>query len=106
MYSLELSTPARKYFENLRLYLITKFGEKTVKKVLHKEEDKLETLKMYPYMGIKATKFSVLLDGYSVLTDKKEYIFYRVNKVKNSIFVELMVSTKEDLGQKIKKNIL
>lgn len=103
MFSLELSTPAKEYFENLKTYLVTNFGEKTKKEVLHKEEEKLENLKSFPYTGIKATKFSVLLDGYYVLIDKNEYIFYRVNEVEKTIFVELILSTKEDLIQKIQK---
>lgn len=54
-------------------------------------------------MGQNATKLSSLLDGYFVLTDKKEYIFYRVDEVKKTIFIELILSTKEDITQKIKK---
>ncbi|KRN92173.1 RelE ParE family plasmid stabilization system protein [Lactobacillus amylovorus DSM 16698] len=103
MLSLELSTPAKEYLEDLKFYLVINFGEKTKQDVLLKEEEKLENLKAFPYLGQKAGKFSTLLDGYYVLTDKNEYIFYRVNEVKKTIFIELILSTKEDIIQKIQK---
>lgn len=70
MFSLELSTPAKEYFENLKTYLVTNFGKKTEKEVLHREEEKLENQKSFPFIRIKVTKFSVLLDGYYILIDK------------------------------------
>lgn len=103
MFSLELSTPAKEYFENLKVYLVTNFSEETKQDVLLKEKEKLESLKSFPYMGHDATKFSSLLDGYYVLTDKKEYLFYRVDEVEKIISIELILSTKEDIIQKIKK---
>lgn len=103
MFSLELSTPAKEYFENLKVYLVTNFSEETKQDVLLKEKEKLESLKSFPYRGHDATKFSSLLDGYYVLTDKKEYLFYRVDEVEKIISIELILSTKEDIIQKIKK---
>ena len=69
MFSLELSTPAKEYFENLKQYLLINFGETVQRESLTKEEQKLENLKSFPYIGIKASKFSELLDGYYVLLD-------------------------------------
>ncbi|WP_338212271.1 type II toxin-antitoxin system RelE/ParE family toxin [Lactobacillus juensis] len=100
MFSLKLSSPSKEYFENLKTYLLAKFGEK-VKKVLAREEEKPENLKSFPYLGIKAAKFSELLNGYYVLIDKYEYIFYRVDKKEKIIYIELILSTKEDLIKKI-----
>ena len=101
MFSLKLSSPSKEYFENLKTYLLAKFGEKVKKEVLAREEEKLENLKSFPYLGIKATKFSELLNGYYVLIDKYEYIFYRVDEKEKIIYIELILSTKEDLIQKI-----
>lgn len=103
MFSLELSTPAKEYFEDLKNYLINNFNEKKRKAVLDEEDKKLKNLKSFPELGIDAVKYSPLLAGYRALVDKKEYIFYRVNKDEKIISVELIVSTKEDLGRKIQK---
>lgn len=97
MFSLELSTPAKEYFENLKQYLLINFGETVQRESLTKEEQKLENLKSFPYIGIKASKFSELLDGYYVLLDKNEYIFYQVDEKEKTIYIELVLSTKEDL---------
>lgn len=102
MFSIELSTPAKEYFENLKKYLSDNFDELVTADALAKEETKLENLKLFPYMGVKATKVSKLLDGYYVLIDKHEYIFYHVNEDKKAIFIELILSTKENVVQKIK----
>lgn len=96
MFSLELSTPAKEYFENLKQYLLINFGETVQRESLTKEEQKLENLKSFPYIGIKASKFSELLD-------KNEYIFYQVDEKEKTIYIELVLSTKEDLIQKIRK---
>ncbi|MBI0120867.1 type II toxin-antitoxin system RelE/ParE family toxin [Lactobacillus sp. M0398] len=101
MFSLKLSSPSKEYFENLKTYLLAKFGEKVKKEVLAREEEKLENLKSFPYLGIKAAKFSELLNGYYVLIDKYEYIFYRVDEKEKIIYIELILSTKEDLIKKI-----
>ncbi|MDK6869269.1 type II toxin-antitoxin system RelE/ParE family toxin [Lactobacillus paragasseri] len=108
MFSLELSTPAKEYFENLKQYLLINFGETVQRESLTKEEQKLENLKSFPYIGIKASKFSELLDGYYVLLDKNEYIFYQVDEKEKTIYIELVLSTKEDLivDCKIKLNTL
>lgn len=104
MFLLELSGPSKEYFENLKRYLLVTFGEKVTKEVLSKEEKKLENLQSFPYMGIKATKLSKILNGYYVLIDKNEYIFYRINENKKVIYVELILSTKEDIIKRIQKN--
>ncbi|WP_294891331.1 type II toxin-antitoxin system RelE/ParE family toxin [uncultured Lactobacillus sp.] len=101
MFSLKLSSPSIKYFENLKTYLLSSFGEKVKKEVLAREKEKLENLGSFPYLGIKAAKFSELLNSYYVLIDKYEYIFYRVDKKEKIIYIELILSTKEDLAQKI-----
>lgn len=101
MFSLKLSSPSKEYFENLKTYLLAKFGEKVKKEVLAREEEKLENLKSFPYLGIKAAKFSELLNSYYVLIDKYEYIFYRVDEKEKIIYIELILSTKEDLIKKI-----
>ena len=101
MFSLKLSSPSKEYFENLKTYLLAKFGEKVKKEVLAREEEKLDNLESFPYLGIKAAKFSELLNGYYVLIDKYEYIFYRVDEKEKIIYIELILSTKEDLIQKI-----
>ena len=101
MFSLKLSSPSIKYFENLKTYLLAKFGEKVKKEVLAREKEKLENLGSFPYLGIKAAKFSELLNSYYVLIDKYEYIFYRVDKKEKIIYIELILSTKENLAQKI-----
>ena len=67
MFSLKLSSPSKEYFENLKTYLLAKFDEKVKKEVLAREEEKLDNLKSFPYLGIKAVKFSELLNGYYVL---------------------------------------
>lgn len=103
MFSIELSSYAKDYFENLKVYLLSNFGEQVKHEVLTKEQEKLENLKSFPYMGMKANEFSKLLDGYYVLVEKNEYIFYHVDEEKKTIFIELVLSTKEDLIQKIKK---
>ena len=38
MFSLKLSSPSKEYFENLKTYLLAKFGEKVKKEVLAREE--------------------------------------------------------------------
>ena len=101
MYTLKLSSPSIKYFKNLKTYLLSSFGEKVKKEVLAREKVKLENLESFPYLGIKAAKFSVLLNSYYVLIDKYEYIFYRVDKKEKIIYIELILSTKEDLIPKI-----
>ena len=101
MFSLKLSSPSIKYFENLKTYLLSSFGEKVKKEVLAREKEKLENLGSFPYLGIKAAKFSELLNSYYVLIDKYEYIFYRVDKKEKIIYIELILSTKENLAQKI-----
>ncbi|MBC6349546.1 type II toxin-antitoxin system RelE/ParE family toxin [Lactobacillus melliventris] len=101
MFTLKLSSPSIKYFENLKTYLLSSFGEKVKKEVLAREKEKLENLGSFPYLGIKAAKFSELLNSYYVLIDKYEYIFYRVDKKEKIIYIELILSTKEDLAQKI-----
>ena len=101
MFSLKLSSPSIKYFENLKTYLLSSFGEKVKKEVLAREKEKLENLGSFPYLGIKAAKLSELLNSYYVLIDKYEYIFYRVDKKEKIIYIELILSTKEDLIPKI-----
>ena len=101
MFTLKLSSPSIKYFENLKTYLLSSFGEKVKKEVLAREKEKLENLGSFPYLGIRAAKFSELLNSYYVLIDKYEYIFYRVDKKEKIIYIELILSTKEDLAQKI-----
>ena len=101
MFTLKLSSPSIKYFEKLKTYLLTRLGEKVKKEVLAREKEKLENLESFPYLGIKAAKLSKLLDSYYVLIDKYEYIFYRVNEKEKIIYIELILSTKEDLTQKI-----
>ena len=101
MFSLKLSSPSIKYFENLKTYLLFSFGEKVKKEVLAREKEKLENLGSFPYLGIKAAKLSELLNSYYVLIDKYEYIFYRVDEKEKIIYIELILSTKEDLAQKI-----
>ena len=101
MFSLKLSSPSKEYFENLKTYLLTRFGEKVKKEVLAREEEKLKNLESFPYLGIKAAKLFKLLDSYYVLIDKYEYIFYRVNEKEKIIYIELILSTREDLTQKI-----
>lgn len=103
MYSLELSAPAKQYYEDLKTQRLDKLGEKVKKEVLHKEEKKFENLKLFPYMGITASKISDLLEDYYILIDKYEYIIYQVNEVDKIISVEYVMSTKEDIVQKIKK---
>ena len=80
---------------------MAKFGEKVKKEVLAREEEKLDNLKSFPYLGIKAAKFFELFDGCYVLIDKYEYIFCRVDKKEKIIYIELILSTKEDLIKKI-----
>ena len=101
MFTLKLSSPSIKYFENLKTYLLSSFGEKVKKEVLAREKEKLENLGSFPYLGIKAAKFSELLNSYYVLIDKYEYIFYRVDEKEKIIYIELILSTKEDLIKKI-----
>ena len=101
MFTLKLSSPSIKYFEKLKTYLLTRLGEKVKKEVLAREKEKLENLGSFPYLGIKAAKFSELLNSYYVLIDKYEYIFYRVDKKEKIIYIELILSTKEDLIPKI-----
>ena len=101
MFTLKLSSPSIKYFENLKTYLLSSFGEKVKKEVLAREKEKLENLGSFPYLGIKAAKFSESLNSYYVLIDKYEYIFYRVDKKEKIIYIELILSTKENLAQKI-----
>ena len=101
MFTLKLSSPSIKYFENLKTYLLSSFGEKVKKEVLAREKEKLENLGSFPYLGIRAAKFSELLNSYYVLIDKYVYIFYRVDKKEKIIYIELILSTKEDLAQKI-----
>lgn len=103
MFSLELSAQSKEYIENLKTYLLDNFGEKAKKEALKKEQEKLENLQKFPYMGINAIKFSKLLDGYYVLIDKNEYIFYRVIKNEKIVSIELILSTKKDIIQKIQK---
>lgn len=103
MFSLELSTQSKEYIEKLKIYLIENFSEKVKKVVLNKEEEKLENLQKFPYLGMKASKISKLLIDYYVLIDKNEYIFYRVNEKKKIISVELILSTKEDIIKKAQK---
>ena len=38
MFSLKLSSPSIKYFENLKTYLLSSFGEKVKKEVLARED--------------------------------------------------------------------
>ena len=102
MFSINLSTPAKEYYEQLKEYLLTNFGEQVKNSVLTKEKNKLENLKSFPYVGMRATKISNFLDGYYVLVDKNEYIFYRVNEKEKTISIELILSSKEDIGRKIK----
>ena len=66
-----------------------------------REEEKLDNLKSFLYLGIKVAKFSELLNGYYVLIDKYEYIFYRVDEKEKIIYIGLILSTKEDLIKKI-----
>ena len=101
MFTLKLSSPSIKYFENLKTYLLSSFGEKVKKEVLAREKEKLENLGSFPYLGIKAAKFSELLNSYYVLIDKYEYIFYHVDEKEKIIYIELILSTKENLAQKI-----
>lgn len=103
MFSLELSTQSKDYIENLKRYLLDNFSEKVKEKALTREKEKLENLQQFPYIGMKASKFSELLADYYVLIDKNEYIFYRVSEKEKIISIELILSTKEDLIQKLQK---
>ena len=101
MFSLKLSSPSKEYFENLKTYLLAKFGEKVKKEVLAREEEKLDNLKSFPYLGIKAAKFFELFNSCYVLIEKYEYIFYRVDEKEKIIYIELILSNKENFIQKI-----
>lgn len=46
MFSLELSTPAKEYFENLKQYLLINFGETVQRESLTKEEQKIRKFKI------------------------------------------------------------
>lgn len=98
---IKIIKPFYKIFWKFKTYLLSSFGEKVKKEVLTREKEKLENLGSFPYLGIKAAKFSELLNSYYVLIDKYEYIFYRVDKKEKIIYIELILSTKEDLAQKI-----
>lgn len=106
MYSIELSEDAIDYYDNLKSYLTNTFDNKTKDKAMKVELEKLENLKSFPFIGMPAERISDLLKGYYVLIDKHSYIFYRVLENRETISVELILSTQEDITKRIQTFIL
>lgn len=103
MYKIQVSAEYVAYFENLKDYLLTNFGINVKNQAIKAEKQKLENLQHFPYMGKDATELSKFLQGYWVIIDKHEHLFYRVNEQKHTISIELAFNAKENVIQKLSK---
>ncbi|MCI1290587.1 MAG: type II toxin-antitoxin system RelE/ParE family toxin [Lactobacillus sp.] len=104
MYQIQVSAEYIAYLEHLKDYLLNNFGKDVKNQVIKAEQAKFENLKHFPYMGKDANSLSKFLQGYWVIIDKHEYLFYQVDEDKMIISVELAFNAKEDVIKKLHKH--
>jgi plasmid stabilization system protein ParE len=101
MFSVKYSNQAEIDLENAISYI----AEESVKNALYylkNYEDKIELLRLNPYMGVEC-KNKLINRDCRVLLYKSHIIIYKVNKELNEIFIVRIYHTTVDYANKLNK---
>lgn len=95
-YKIRRTNVADSNIHRIILYIDENFGQEVALKALNELEKAISELASNPYIGVQPRYNVLCRQGYSVLTTKKNLIFYKIDDVKKDIIIYAVLAQRQD----------